>query len=330
MEGELSGEYRAAVEGVAWARVDTAVLMVQGPDRVKWLHKMITANIEGRGAGQGVRSALLDAKGHFVGDFVVLPESDRVTLLTEPGAREALLSALRRYIIREKVRIEDDSQRMALVTLIGPDADRMATRVWGISVPASVYHFVPITPEGDSGWLVRSWRARVPSIDLLLPASAQDSPARQLGKVPALSPEVLEILRIEAGIPRWGADFDEDTLALEIPDVMQIRVDQGCYVGQEVVARLVHRGHVNRHLRALYVENDYVPPRGDPIWHEDKAVGAVTSSAYSPILGAVAMGYVRREVPIGATVRVGEGRASDARVVELPSRGEKALLEFKD
>ncbi|MGB8644496.1 MAG: glycine cleavage T C-terminal barrel domain-containing protein, partial [Anaerolineae bacterium] len=125
------------------------------------------------------------------------------------------------------------------------------------------------------------------------------------------------VLRVEAGLPRWGVDFDSGTLALEIPDVMSIRVDQGCYVGQEVVARLVHRGHVNRHLVGLRFEGAPLPTLGQSILNADTAVGTITSAVDSPRFGAIALGYVRREVSEPGTVlRVGE--ALPARVVELP------------
>src|SRR5262249_27852675 len=136
-----------------------------------------------------------------------------------------------------------------------------------------------------------------------------------LNGVPEISQDILDTLRIEAGLPRWGVDFDETTLALEIPDVMQIRVDQGCYVGQEVVARIVHRGHVNRHLRGLQFRSDALPACGDAIEFNGAQVGQITSAAHSPFRGNIALGYVRREVQVGADVQV---NGATAQVLELP------------
>jgi len=149
----------------------------------------------------------------------------------------------------------------------------------------------------------------------MIPTAGAGELVAALGELPQLDDETLELLRVEAGLPRRGVDFDETTLALEVPDVTQIRVDQGCYVGQEVVARLVHRGHVNRHLRGLRLSDGYLPQRGQPIQFGDKDVGSVTSAARSPLLGAFALGYVRREVEPGAAVTV-EGH--NATVEELP------------
>jgi folate-binding protein YgfZ len=133
--------------------------------------------------------------------------------------------------------------------------------------------------------------------------------------LPELDAATLETLRIEAGLPKWGADFDETTLALEIPDGMQIRVDQGCYVGQEVVARIVHRGHVNRYLRGIQLVGETLPSPGEPIQSGSVEVGQITSAALSPRRGAVALGYVRREIEPGTQVRVNDIPAT---VLELP------------
>jgi folate-binding protein YgfZ len=137
-----------------------------------------------------------------------------------------------------------------------------------------------------------------------------------LASVPYLTSQTLETLRVEAGIPRWGVDFDTTTLALEIPNVLEVRVDQGCYVGQEVVARIVHRGHVNRHLLGLKFDGSECPARSDVIFHDGKEVGSITSSAYSPRFGALGLGYVRREVEPETVVYVGKNR--QARIVNLP------------
>jgi folate-binding protein YgfZ len=141
--------------------------------------------------------------------------------------------------------------------------------------------------------------------------------AATLPELPPLSFEDLEILRIEAGTPRWGAELTEDVIPLEAGlRHVAISETKGCYTGQEVIIRILHRGHVNRHLRGLLLGDAPAPAPGAAITHGEKAVGKVTSACVSPLLQqTIALGYVRREVEPGQTVSI-DGR--DTRVVELP------------
>ncbi len=311
----MESEYQIVALHAGQSEIAAGVLRVSGPDRVRWLHKLITADVEHLTTGQGVHGALLEAKGHFIADFVALALEDSFLLLVDSGARELLLSNLRRYIIREKVRVDDESDRYMLMTVIGPEADALVSSVLHSNAPTSPFYWTRVTLDSTEVILIRGVRAPFPAIDFLVSLDASDALARALN-APLISAELLDVLRVETGLPRWGIDFDSTTLALEIPDAMSIRVDQGCYIGQEVVARLVHRGHVNRRLVGLRMEGQ-VPEPGTPISYEDNRVGAITSAVLSPRLGGIAMGYVRREVAgPGTEVRVGEN--ARARVTELP------------
>ncbi len=311
-------EYDTALTGAGWAEADTRVLRVGGRERIQWLHKLITADIEHLNAGQGTRGALLDAKGHFVADFTALVEAQSVLLLVDPLAKDELLNTLRRYIIREKVELFDESDAWGLFTLIGADSDEAVEKIFHARAPEAPFNFVPV--ERDGAKLIHSARARVRSTDILISAISRERIRSTLDATLQLTVELLEVLRIEAGLPRWGIDFDSNTLALEIPDVLSVRVDQGCYVGQEVVARIVHRGHVNRHLRGLKFEAPTLPARGDTIWHNSNQVGSITSVASSPTFGAIGLGYVRREVAEpGTRLRVASrGGEISAVVAKLP------------
>lgn len=311
----MANLYNSAVAHVGWADLPRGVIRIEGRDAIKWLHKIVTANVQGLATGQGAHSALLDAKGHFVADFVLLRDGDALGALVEPSAKQMLLDALRRYVIREQVKLADVTDRWECLTLIGPEAGALVERVLEIRAPSQLNDWVWGHLGETAARILRSARARVAAYDIMIPVSGAADLRAALDDVPRLSDETLETLRVEAGLPRWGVDMDESTLALEVPDVMQIRVDQGCYVGQEVVARIAHRGHVNRNLRGLRMENEYVPPRDEPIQFDGIEVGKVTSAARSPVFGNIALGYVRRHVEPGSQVRVG---SYAARVVELP------------
>lgn len=311
----MTTSYETVIENAGWTNIPFGVMRIEGPDALKWLHKIVTADVERLQTGQGTRSALLDAKGHFVADFLILRDGDALGALVDISARATLLNALRRYIFREKVTVSDVTDRWMCLSLIGNRAEPVVERVLETRVPTELYDWVWGRQGITAARVVRSARARVPSYDLMVPVSGVPDLRAAFKDVPEIPEQLLETLRIEAGLPRWGVDFDESTLALEIPDVMQIRVDQGCYVGQEVVARIVHRGHVNRHLRGLRIETDALPPRGQVIQFDGVEVGAVTSAARSPVLGNIALGFVRRHVEPGAEVQLFR---APARVVELP------------
>lgn len=311
----LTNLYAMVTQRVGWAELPIGILRLQGADAQKWLHKIVTADVEHLRHGQGVYSALLDAKGHFTAAFVILRDHETFGVFVDLAARETLARAFRRYILREQVTRADVTDSWTRFVLIGDHAAAAVEQLFGARAPENLYDWVWGNQNEIAARIFRSARARVPSYDVMIPNAGADSLRAKLQALPVSSDELLETLRIEAGLPRWGVDFDATTLALEIPDVMRIRVDQGCYVGQEVVARIVHRGHVNRHLRGLRIENDFLPERGEPIQFEGVNVGAITSAAHSPLFGNIALGYTKRAVEIGARVKL---NGADARIVELP------------
>lgn len=319
MEAKIVNDYQSVIEDAGWANVSTAVLVVSGQDRAHWLHKLVTADIEHLRTGDTAYGALLDAKGHFVADLLVLINKDDIFILTEPASSSELQSTLRRYIFRERVKVEETTSRFVLVTIVGGQSVSHLHKIIGDVAAPESSHFAQVDFEDETLHILRSTRSRVPSFDLLLPGEKLESIERILAALPQVGTDLLEILRVEAGRPRWGVDFDSTTLALEIPDVMQIRVDQGCYVGQEVVARIVHRGHVNRNLRGLRITGDSVPAAHASISCEGQPIGNTTSVVSSPQFGVIALGFVRREFgETGTWVDIGASQPVSAQVVDLP------------
>jgi folate-binding protein YgfZ len=168
--------------------------------------------------------------------------------------------------------------------------------------------------------------------ELFAPASAREALWRALAEGAegmggrTIGIDTIETLRIEAGRPRYGADLTEEiipTEAYEESGLLQRAVSftKGCYTGQEVIIRIAHRGHVNRHLRGLLLGDGPAPEPGTPLFNPatGKEAGRLTSVAFSPRLGrTVALGYVRREVQPGAAVRVGAAEGAEATVARLP------------
>ncbi|MGH7544807.1 MAG: YgfZ/GcvT domain-containing protein, partial [Gemmatimonadota bacterium] len=173
--------------------------------------------------------------------------------------------------------------------------------------------------RGDSlgmpGYAILGTRSALEPVVAALAALEPEKGGARIGA------DLLEIFRVEAGWPRYGLDVTEDNLVQETGwEERAVSFTKGCYIGQEVVIRIHHRGHANRHLRGLRFRGE-LPDPGAPLYSADKAVGSVTSVVRSPRLGPIGLGYVRREVEPDAEVRVGDPESGPAaHVVGLPFR----------
>lgn len=285
---------------------DRDVLRVTGRDRASWLHKLFTSSVQDLRPGQGRRAALLEAKGHLVAPVTVLARAQELLLLAEPEQHAVLFNALRRYLFREKAQLTDASAEFSGLALIGPDTLQLIEQLFGVAPPVGEWNASEAAFQGEPVLVVRSTAFPVSAFDVWAAPAVRAALASNLeAYLPRLSPETVEVLRVEAGFPRWGGDIDGGTLALEAPFGFDVRVDQGCYVGQEVVARIVHRGHVNRKLLGLRFtpeeDTQVMPPaRGGTIYaavgEQPQAVGEITSAVRSPTFGLIGLGYVRREI----------------------------------
>ena len=342
--GDPAGEYEAARQGAAVVlRPDRVFLRVHGRDPVRMVQGLVSNDVAaavepggaegaggspGRGAaapGRAVYATVLTPKGRMIADVRVLRRGEELLLETDAGAVEPLTAHLRKFVPPLFARFEDAGGTWTALTLFGPRAGGLLADVLDADIPADA------TPDtvlaGAAGEhdvvIVTTSYGDVPGFDILChPERA--TPLRQAlldaGARPAGS-ATLEVLRIEAGLPRWGAELDEGTIPLEAGLRQRaISETKGCYTGQEVIIRILHRGHVNWLLRGMLLGDMPTPPAGTELHNADgKRVGRVTSAAWSPRHGqAVALGYVRREVAPGSTLRLATPVSGDATVVELP------------
>jgi folate-binding protein YgfZ len=277
----IEAQHRAARERAVVAdRSERGRVVVTGKDRTDFLQGMLTQDVKALAPGQALPAALLNAKGHVLALLRVVHRGDHHLLDTEPGLAEKVRAALDRYVITEDVTLTDASATLGHLLVAGPDAPRAlaAAGVQGaIALPGS---------EAGPG-----------ALEVFAPAADLPRLARALAGAGAqpIGPEALEVLRVEAAAPRYGVDLDEANLPQEASLEPAISFTKGCYVGQEVVIRIHHQGHVNRRLVALDVEGREPPPRGAPLARDGKDVGRLTSAVWSPGLGrVVALGYVAR------------------------------------
>jgi len=297
------------------------VVRVIGPDRVSFLQGMLTQDVEGLPAGSVADAALLTAKGAMVADARVVKRSDDLLLLTEPGFGPVVRGALERYLISEDAELSDATALFGQLSVLGPEAEALASRVLGLGPPAGAALRPFDAGGGMTAWALPQGQL-LPGIDLLLPAEALGSTFDRLldaGATP-VGFAALEVLRVERGTPRFGVDMDEKTIPLEANLQRAIHYQKGCYIGQEVIARATFRGHMNRHLVGLRFAGALPSPRTELLVGE-RRVGWVTSAVESPRLGAIGLGYAHRDVEQPGTELTLAGGAGTATVQPLPFPG---------
>ena len=306
---ELDAQYRQLREECGLLdRSARGKLLITGPEAAEYLQGQLTNDVEALQPGEGGYAALLDRKGHMQADMRVLRlASDEIWIDTEPEALEAARRHLQTYKIGRQVEVADAER--ALLSLIGPRSAEIAT-----SPPLPLHRCERLTAHGVECLAVGTHDG----IDLI--AAAEDA-KRLRGTLvtagaPEVAPEAAEILRIEAGTPRFGAEMGPQTMPAEA-GIVEIAVSftKGCYIGQEPVARLHYKGRPNRRLRGLRLSAPATP--GTPLRLGEKEVGEVGSSCLSPALGPLGLAIVRREAEPGDELAVGEDGVT-ARVVDLP------------
>jgi folate-binding protein YgfZ len=329
--GDGAAEYRAVREGAAVAlRSDRARFRLWGKDPVRMLHGLVTNDLLKAPAGRGVYAAMLTPKGRMIADLRAFRREDGEVLVSVAAeAREGVRDHLRKMVPPMFARWEDVTDSVAEIGIYGPRSGEALGAVFvGAALPVDEDAFAETEVEGVRVLVAATREAGLEEgFDLFVDAEAAPALWQALrAHAPAVGFGALETLRVEAGRPRYGTDLTEETIpteAYQSAGLMEraISFSKGCYTGQEVVVRIAHRGHVNRHLRGLLLGDAPPPAMRTPLFDpaSGKEVGWTTSAAYSPRLAqTVALGYVRRTVEPGGTVRVGAADGAEATVAELP------------
>ena len=319
--------YNAAREGaVLHDRDDRGRVRLRGGDRLSYLQGLLTNDVAALRAGEGCYAALLTPQGRMISDMRVHETGEAVLLDLPAMAATRVAAHLDTFIFSEDAQVEDATSRIAHVTVIGP----RAAEVIGVSLAPFANRRVSIA--GVELLASGNDETGLPAVDLFIDAEAKAAVTTSLAAagVSPVDAAIFEVLRIEAGTPRFGADMDEDTIPLEagIED-RAISFSKGCYVGQEVIIRVMHRGggRVARKLVGLaFAAGSPVPAPGARVASAERHVGEVTSGTFSPALGhPIALAYVHRDFIAPAThLTVGDGGAQHAVVVPLPFTGSAA------
>lgn len=289
-----------------------------GADRASFLHALLTNEIAGLAKGRGIYAAYLTPQGRMISDMRVIETGTRILLGVERDLAAPLASRLDSLIFSEDVQARDATDELATLGVYGPSAAAMIRRATGLSAADLVSPYDNITADGSS--IVLEDRLGVPGYDVYAPAESVDHLRAKLADAGAVAAneETEEALRIEAGRPRFGIDMTTDTIPLEAGlEHRAISFTKGCYVGQEVIVRVMHRGHgrVARRLVTIVLSGGAVPARGDKIHLGDRVIGEITSATASPKLGApLAMAYLQREHAVTGVQVIVNG--SEARVYQ--------------
>jgi tRNA-modifying protein YgfZ len=309
--------YVEANEAAAIAALpDRGVIQATGPDRQKFLQAMLSNEVLALKPGEGCASAFMDVKGHVQALLRVSVVPNAVHLEVPRERLSQVQTTLDHFKVAAPVRFQ--ARDLSVIAILGPGAEAVLKEAGG-EPPSEAPEAHHETAAG--GRSVRVIRARdLPVAGLILHASSEDAEAVLGALVSAgatsLEPAALDALRVEAGRPWFGRDVTEDNLLHETGLVAELcSFRKGCYLGQEVIARLDARGgHVNKRLRGLRLS---APAHdGAPVTAAGDAAGRVTTAALSPRLGPIALAYVHRaHAEAGAVVEVEGSRAT---VVELP------------
>jgi aminomethyltransferase len=310
------------------------VIVATGGDRVRWLDGMVSNHIGALAPGphSGCYATLLTPKGAIVADLHVLDRGDALWLELARDAVTPLIERLDRYIIADDVALEDASERIHQLALEGPRAGSILARAVGRAVELEPFACMEAEVAGVAvlaaafGWSGElGFRIFVPDPS----RAAVEAGLLEAGEREGLvrgDAAALEVLRIEGGTPLLGSELDESVLPDEARLDHAISSDKGCYVGQEIVARVRSRGQVNHLLVGLRFSTDELPEVDTPLLAGERRSGEVTSVCSSPSEGAIGLGYLRREhAEPGTAVRAGE---LEAVVTALPFvRGSAAASE---
>jgi len=311
---DLDAEYRQAREECALFQPDDrAWFTVTGTEAGEFLQGQVTNEVEQLAPGEGCYALLLDRKGHIQTDMEILRIADAEFLIgTGAGQGPALLRHLSMYKIGRDVSVAE-TERDSLM-LLGPASAPLVRAVPGPEHSFSVIRFAGAdclavsVPGGVNLVCDPDETARIR--EDLVAAHA----------VP-VSAGTVEILRVEAGRPRFGEDMSGASMPAEAGVVERaVNFEKGCYIGQEPVARLHYRGRPNRRLRGLRFRGPAA--KGDAVMMGERELGTIGTAVVSPALGKIGLAILRREAEPGATVTVvsGDGHG-DAEVVELPFSG---------
>ena len=325
---EILDQHNAVREAVGFLDLtDRGKIGVTGPDRITFLHAMISNDVVELPELTGRYGTFLTDRGKIVSDFFYykLP----ATLLIDV-ARDLLpvtKETLEKYIIMDEVELEDLSAQRAHFSLQGPKAADLVETLFGNAIPGEPYQMRKVDWEGASLWLVAKRDLAESGCELILPTAIAESLKKAILKegdslgLAEIAQEARNILRLEAGIPWYGEDMDEHRYPMEARLESAVSLTKGCYLGQEVVSKATHIGGVSNLLMGLKIREPVVPAKDARVLSDEGTpIGAITSAVFSPRFEhPIALAYLKSKFALPGEVcqvETVEGTTAPAEIVE--------------
>lgn len=314
----LRSELHALAAGCGVYKVERTLVSLVGKDRVRWLNGMVSNNIRDLSVGLGVYAFVLNPQGQIQGDLYAFNRGESLVLEID-HAQAGLLPQVRRYIIMDKVEVQELGDSIAIFGIAGPGAAQVIESL-GMTAPDAPLAISKSLWNGITLTLLRGDNPCVPNYEFWVPQDQAEAfwAALLNSGTEEVHQAALETFRILCGIPKFGVDIRERTLPQETAQDRALNFNKGCYIGQEIVERIRARGSVHRGLTGFEVSGS-APASGTPIQVDGKDVGLITSTAMIPTNAGtrvIALGLLRKEhLAPDSTFGVG---GSTLRPVSLP------------
>lgn len=306
------------------------IIAVSGSEAEGFLNGLVTNDVKTLGKGQGMQAAFLTPHGKVTALCRILGRGDSYLIINDPQTHEKVYKYLFPLSYAGDFKVEDVTTRYCLLSIQGPKSLLVMKEVCFEPVPSmDEHHWRDSVIAGHTVMVVKATHSPESGYDILVPVDGVTDVWDFIllkGGFHGIKPfglEVLDILRVEAGIPAYGVDIDENNMMLETGLSGAVSFTKGCYKGQEAVAMATYRGHVSKKLSGLFIEGDVVPTRGARVLSQDRDVGSVTSAIRSEGLGRViAMALIKyRFFDPGTALEVQSERdLLKASVTEMPFR----------
>ena len=285
-------------------------IRVSGSEATMFLNGLITNDVKNLAQNRWMPAVFPTVQGRLIGAVRVIRGSEPSLLIdTETASHEAVVKTISRFTLAGDFKVADVTSETALLSLQGQGAVEIVQKVFEQDlsengVVETTWQDVPVT-------IIRASHTPEDGFDLFIDSSrkAELQQALEAEGAQPVGDDTFEILRVEAGIARYGIDMDETNVVPETNLDDAVSFTKGCYVGQEIIVRIKHRGHPAKKLTGLRFETDQqIEPGAIILSKENQEIGRVTSAVISPRLGSIGLGYVRYEYLVeGTPVVVGDG-----------------------
>ena len=276
--------------GVGFIEQKRGLIAVWGKEAVQFLNGLITNNVAKLESYCWMHAAFPNAQGRLLAAVRVIKIDEKFLFETDAVTHEKVFQNLFRFTFAGDFFVEDLSENFSYLSVFGKEISNFKYKIPSENEVIGAYF------DGETGFIIRSGRGH--GFDVFVPKAFQENFVRDLkdSNVIEISDAVYEVLRIEHGIPRYGVDMDETTIVPELGLDGLISYNKGCYIGQEIIARIYFRGHIAKQLTGLILEDETAAVNaGDELKSaEGKNAGKITSVTHSPKLGkTIALGFVR-------------------------------------